>query len=800
MTKRPLLCGVAAFVIGEWIGIEWNETMGLGIGILMILLAGIGFCWNKTKDAAKPFLFWLIVFWGLGCLNSSRCHSPEKLQMLLEAEPDTSWELEGRVLELQETKPYRILLIETSRLEGKQIGSTIPYRIRIYDDTGNPDLEDGESKVVPKLGIGSRIQCAVKLQLPEAARNPGEFDTRSYYQAKGIDGLGFTDWVLCVEEGRGSVRQFLVRLRGRAVSIIDANFSEEHAGLMCAILLGASQELSPDIRSLYRRNGISHILAISALHLSIIGGSLYRILRRLGASYMTAGIPTLVLLIGYGILTGGSVSVVRAVFMFGISVFGDILGRTYDMLTAAGLACLCILIQRPLWLQEPGFLLSFGAILALGLLTPEVTNWFEKYPEHGWKRYLADSVLSGLMIQIVTGPIIVFFYFDYPLYSFFLNLFVIPLMTPLLLCGFLGLLLFPVSSVAGTALFLPCSWILHLFQWLCQSIERLPGACLPVGRPSAWQLLLYYGGLLAVGILLRKQRKTPALLCGLFMLLLLVWCKPSTLRITVLDVGQGDCSLLETPQGDRLLIDGGSSSRKSVGTYVIVPAMKYYGFHKLDYVFVSHMDEDHVNGIREMIAGYQNKEIQIGCLVIPEKASLEPEFQELTRQAKEAGIPVRVMNAGDKLVLGEVELDCLYPDTETIANSGLSDANNESMVLSVSYRGFDMLFTGDLETKGEERLLQQAEGLKNSYDILKVGHHGSSGSSSAGFLERIRPVVSWISCGQENPYGHPHPETIERLHAVESRIFITAEQGAIEIRTNGRKMEFYHYGAEEDGL
>ena len=792
MTKRPLLCGVAAFVIGERIGAEPDITMGLGIGMLFFLGTILLYWREKKEHSAKSFFFILVLlFFGLGMMNGYRCQIPNELRLLAAEEPDTVWRLEGKVIGIQRNEQSRILLVQTERIEGNKFGSTKPYRIRLYETIAG--LQGSE------FCIGNRIQCEMELMLPEAPRNPGEFNSLNYYRARGIDGLGYTKQVVLLEDTRLPIRHGLYRIQAWGTMVLEHYLSESNSVVMSAILLGSTEDLDSGIRKLYQRNGISHILAISALHISIIGGTLYRLLRRMGVSYLKAGLPVLLLLLLYGVLTGGSTSTIRAILMFGISVIGDICGRTYDMLTALGIACLCILIQNPYQLWDAGFLLSFSAVLSLGVLVPEVKSWFETYPSKGVKRYLADGLLSGFLLQLGTAPVMVYFYYDYSLYGILLNLIVIPLMTPILICGFLGLLLYSFLPGLGGLILTPCDWILSLFQWMCQVTEQLPGASIPVGCPTFWELGFYYGGLFILGLLLRKHRIRLALFILCFLMLGFFLVNPSDLRITMLDVGQGDSILIETPGHKFILIDGGSSSRSSVGEYVITPAVRYYGSHRLDYVFVSHIDRDHVNGIQELIALSQNGGIRIGCLMIP-AATAEGEFQELIQQAEQAGIQVQVVDAGDRLVVNEMELSCLYP----IADEGngysvySGDSNNSSMVLSLSYKNFDMLFTGDLEEEGERRMLQSSTGLlEDGYDVLKVGHHGSSGASSQVFLEQVRPAFALISCGKDNRYGHPHQETLDRLEAVGSQFFTTAEQGAIEMRTNGRRMEYYFFLKED---
>lgn len=807
MIKRPLLCGVVVFVIGELTGLFPYMAMGLGMAGFLFLL---WYLWNrrKKKQTMPVLILPLCICFLLGILNGGRCRIPDELQMFMEEnEEETYCIVQGKVKRIEYRGNRHILVIQTERMEQEGFICSRSYTIKVYEDGSyDSEPEDEEQPEEWNIHIGNRIQCELKLLQPAVPTNPGEFNGKSYYQARGIDCLGFTNAITVLNEKRNPVLQGLTELQRQAQQVFYQSIPEENAGVMSAMLLGDSGELDSGIRKLYQRNGIAHILAISALHISIIGSTLYQLLRKLGCSYLAAGIPVMIVLVLYGWLTGFSGSTIRAVIMFILTLGGDILERTYDMLTAIGIACLWILVENPYRLWDAGFLLSFSAVLTLGIVVPVLQEYMESFRNKRVRWYLANSVLSGVTLQIMTGPIVVYFYYDFPIYGVVLNLIVIPLMTPVVVCGFLGLMVYPLFPWMGTVIILPCDWILNLFRCLCEATEELPGAILHVGSISIWEIGIYYSVLLTVFLLFKYRKKVPCFLIGLLYICFVLLQNDNSFIITMLDIGQGDCILLETPNHQHILMDGGSSSRSSIGEYIITPAVKYYGSGCLDYVFVSHMDQDHVNGVQELIALSENGGIGIRYLILPELAETEEDFQELMTQAEQAGIQIETVKSGDVLLIDQVSFACLYPDGisdesgqnhQSIRNS----KNDNSMVVSVSYGDFDMLFTGDLEAGGERRLLEEHSLLSgNSYDVLKVGHHGSSGSSSMEFLNRIQPDFSLISCGRNNSYGHPHVETIERLETIESQIYCTVDKGAIEIRTDGRTMEFHFFNAEESGL
>lgn len=816
MIKRPLLFGVAAFVVGEWFG--WNPYMAMGLGIAGFPV--LFFCMRKMqrKRPERRLLSVLFVCMLLGMGNGLRCQIADRYIEYLEQETSKDAHIctvTGTVQRITESGEKRAILIQTSQIEGKDYLVTKAYRILVYEREG----------AIGEVQAGNRVQWELELQIPSKPTNPGEFDAQAYYRARGITFLGYLRQGHIQNERNNRIQQGLLKYRWSSQQAFSQLLPEPYAGVLNAMLLGDSTGLDSELKKLYQKSGIAHILAISGLHISILGSILYKGLRKTGISGWGAGIPVMVLLVAYGWMTGFSGSTIRAVIMFGIALGGDMLGRTYDMLTAMGVACLWMLLENPWRLADAGFLLSFGAVFALGGIAPmverEITKWKQKKSKEqqcekhqknkkqeqckknpGYEKGIArlkvhglrigQQLRTGILLQLITGPIVIYFFYDFPVYGVLLNLIVVPLMTPIIVTGVLGLLLYPWAFGIARIILLPCGWLLELITGLCRLTQKLPGSVWHVGRITIWQMVLYYGILLAFFLVLRYKRKW---LLGLTILVVSGWIllKPQAdLTIVMLNVGQGDGMLMETPEEKHILIDGGSSSRSHVGEYVLAPAVKYYGTNTLDYIFVSHMDEDHVNGIQELINLSIQGEIKIKTLVVPEFALTDSEFQTLLTPAEQAGIEIHTLNSKESMQIDRITICCIAPDTDW--QKALPDKNNRSMVLSVSYQSFDMLLTGDLEAKGEQWILrEEPEQLKEQYELLKVGHHGSSGASTMEFLSRVSPDIALISCGVQNRYGHPHAETLERILGVNASIYRTDEEGAVIVEVSDEKIKVYPY-------
>ena len=330
--------------------------------------------------------------------------------------------------------------------------------------------------------------------------------------------------------------------------------------------------------------------------------------------------------------------------------------------------------------------------------------------------------------------------------------------------------------------------ILAFYRMTCEFCDSLPGNSLTFGRPEIWQMALYLSLLFAI-LLLKKKIKLPFRWgIALVALLLLIWRPGSELKITFLDVGQGDCIYIENDNGDCYLVDGGSSSVSHVGKYRLLPFLKFQGAGILEAVFVTHPDEDHCNGIMELLEQGEAQGIRVKNLVLPDVSeSVKNEgYLTLVQAAGKAKIPISYLSRGQRLENGRLILTCLHPEK----GDRNTEPNEYSIVLKASYGNFSALLTGDIEGNGERELTESLteEPAGGRVTVLKAAHHGSKYSTPEAFLESERPVYAVISCGKKNSYGHPHRELLERLENCGAEILITWESGAVSFCTDGKKV------------
>lgn len=666
--------------------------------------------------------------------------------------------------------------------------------------------------------LDSEVTVQGKLRCFRQAGTPGTFDARAYYDAKGVlFALECTELLEEKNPGRLSRREMLFRFRRRCSAMLEQCFSERDASVMKAMLLGEKQEMDQEIKGLYQENGIAHVLAVSGLHISFLGMLLYRLLRKLRLGRKASCLLSALAVWSYVDVIGYTPSSERALIMFLFYLGAAAAGRTYDRLTALGAAAVWILAGNPRALLDVGFLLSFAAVLGIELAVPCAAGrpGREEAGPGGGKRTVPClckglfaegkyAFLSGAAVSLFTLPAVLWYFYEFPLYAVILNLLVIPFMGVLLPLGFGTLLLGGFAVRAALVCSLPAHWILHLFEGLCRAGEGLPWLRLCAGRPAPVQAALFY--VLVLSILAAANRcELPRLTlwCGFLSAACLLIFRPQEgLSVTMLDVGQGDCFVI-TDADSCFLVDGGSSSQKEVGKYVISPYLKYRGISRVDCVFLSHLDEDHYNGILELLEE-GNPRLGMICLPVTEKPDAGaaagggksaqnmpgitedmPETAEngprerLEAAAAWSGCRVCFLKAGDRLQAGKpakgLKICCLYPEE----GERPADRNDASEVLLLEKGTFRMLFTGDLGEEGERRLLE--EGRLTVCQVLKVGHHGSAASTGEAFLRAVSPRVALISCAEHNRYGHPSPETLERLEAAGVRCYVTKDSGAVRI-------------------
>lgn len=680
-------------------------------------------------------------------------------------------------------------------------GSTKNYPIRNIKCTGKEEK-------INSLREGMHVRLEGMLVLPELPRNPGQFNRRIYESGKKIDFYLENPTVLEVKEQRSGVREVVEIWKTEMMNRCEKIYPDAEASILEAMLFGEKRELSGDIKELYQAAGISHVLVISGLHISLLALAVAGILRRLGFPMPVWVILSVGVLAGYGILIGQPTTAVRALLMFFVLQGARLLGRSYDLLSALAFAGILMLLDNPDLILDGGCRLSFCAVIGVGWYVSEKNKIFRSIGEKekrknrgkGGKGSSAGAILenirAGWYLWLFTLPVMLDTFYQVSVVGILWNLVAIPLLPVIIASGGLGVVLAGWNIFLGSLAGSPAYGMLQLYQEIGNISEKLPVGMWTPGQPSKPVIAGYYLVIFLL-VLVEKQlikrekrwkiRKIfPGMeLCSMLLLLLLMahpWQQRE--KITFLDVGQGDASLLQSG-GQTLLLDGGSTSQKNVGTYVILPYIKQQGISCLEAVVLTHTDQDHINGVTEVLEEGKKGWLTVKNLMYPYWMEGTEQGKQLKKLAEEAGASCRKIRAGDRLTIGKAEAVVLYPKEQ----EKIAEPNAGSLVLFWKWEGVRAMFTGDLPEEKERELLQNLPAC----EILQVGHHGSATSTCREFLEQVQPSLAIISCAMKNRYGHPSPDTVDRLKKTGCEIRYTMKSGAITIRKRGREILVTEY-------
>nr|WP_302629197.1 DNA internalization-related competence protein ComEC/Rec2 [uncultured Eubacterium sp.] len=793
--KRPIFVLLLVFVLGEVIAVlKLNIAVFIPVILIMVIIKII------TKKHAGVFVV-IFLFISLGFLNTNN-------KML---QRDVAWKLgniegegQGSVDKILKTQYGYNVYLKNALINNRECGNIIAYF------QSEPDLK-----------IGNKIYLKGKIQQFEVARNKGNFDSKKYYLSIGITTKIAVKEYYVSDDNYDFLRDKLCTLReyvvGMFSKLCDTNGKDKwlygnKAGIFSAILMGDKTELDQEIKDLYSLSGIAHILAISGLHISLIGMFLYSLLRK-RFSFATSSALTIAVVTLFAITSGMGIATIRAFVMFILKLIGEILGRKYDYITAISLSALILLADNPFIIINSGFQMSFCAMITITIIWPKVVYLINI------KSQIANSIVFSLCIGIFMNPVIAYNYFQLPTYSFMLNIIVVPLLEIVVISAIAGSGMGFLSILMGKTALTPGCLILEVYTFLCENVLKIPGAVIVVGKPTIKIIVLYYivivfllfcftlvrknyekdcnikemidengKKVISSQIILKKQRKFDfkirlavigiSILSGFF-----IYYTPSKgLDIQFMDVGQGDGIFIKADDGTTITIDGGSSDVKNVAKYRMIPCIKASGTGVIDYAVITHADKDHISGIEEILNMNTENGLTIRNLVMPHVSYEDEAYDELLTAAKTKGIQVLYIKEGDTMKLGKVEIKCIHPDGKYISDN----RNDYSTVLSLKYENFSALFTGDIPAEIEKSIINK---IDNNYTILKVAHHGSKYSSDMEFLKKVMPAYSVISVGEDNSYGHPGTETINKLKSLNSKILRTDLSGEIEIFSKENNME-----------
>lgn len=651
--------------------------------------------------------------------------------------------------------------------EGKEEKVYFYYTIRTEEEKS--DLEQQRFPL--------RVAAAVQLEKPEAERNLHQFDFEDYLSAKSIH------WVVTIEAMQSrsedrSFRSWPSSVRRSIILMLEKLPAVQTTDYIQTMLFNQSHAIAGDALDAYRGIGLLHLFSISGMHIQLLLAQLRFILLRMKVSHETTDKLLIGFLIAYGVLTGWGIGVFRAICTHFILLMGKITGHRVEAKDAFALTLMIAVFYNPLLIYSASFQLSYLLAGVLYFVAPVSAEW-------KMNGLMKDICLTALM-TLASFPVVAYHFFEVSWLGIFVNVifsfFFSWLLFPLFWLLFFAVLFFPGAPLLGV-LCAVSDKLLSLLETFAGAAADLDFASLVTGRPPAVYFALVGIALVLLLLSVEKKQRDIRVLCflvaavGLFSFAHQL--TPSG-KVVMLDVGQGDAILIITPFHRRaVLIDTGGviifeketwRVRETATTAgeKLVSILKAEGVKKLDMVFLTHADQDHVGSLRELAEG-----LPIEAVYFPKGAEGNAAFAAVLldlQNRKQVGLYPLLGKADLR-----IDADLVFRILSPLAPG--EGGNEDSLVIQTSIGGLDWLFTGDLGEEGEDLLMRTYPDLKA--DILKIGHHGSATSSSEGFLDHIQPELALISAGKANRYGHPDAEILERLEMRNIPIFRTDRQGAV---------------------
>ncbi|MEG0509026.1 MAG: DNA internalization-related competence protein ComEC/Rec2 [Eubacterium sp.] len=764
--KRPLLWALCVLIIG--MVMVYYDFPLFSLLLLPCLFLPLPLVVNSIKWSQ---VFFVLALYFMGIFSAF--HTFE-MPTISEVYGNRECQIEGVISEitLKENGGIRFQL-ELKSVDNTKISGKIEGTI-------------GDNQV--DLKIRNQVCFKGKITAPAGRRNPGGFDYALYLKAQGVSGQVFlkNSKILEIvgEEKTGSID----KIHQVLAKTCDTFLKSDESGLVKGLLFG-SKDVTREVKDNFRNAGVSHILAVSGLHVGYVYALVLFVLGFFKVKKKSQIFFLVPFLLFYVALTGFSPTVIRAAVMLSVLVLGQGIEEEYDGVNGLCLATLCILMIKPIQLFMAGFQLSFCAVLGILLFYKPLMRLYEKNIRK------PGMIISSLCITICstigTLPASLYHFHTINFISLASNLLIVPLAGVLLVMSFVGIPIITFFPIMGNILGLPLAFLADGMLALTEFFSQFHFLLIQRGGLSLLEMaLLFILSFLVSGYFnFRKKNIRRFIIITISMICILLGVGnliPRQLTVTFLDVGQGDSALIQTPKGGAYLIDGGGfytygtdqkKERTLISEQVLLPALYAKNIMHLDGVFITHNHVDHSQGIEEILS-----KIPVDRLFVNTKYNNEG----LLKQSK---IPVSVLSQGKSFSTEDgLSMTVYWPD-EKVEALPENEQNDHSTVLRLVYREASILMMGDSGFAVEDMIVTEMP----ESDVIKIGHHGSKYSSSEAFLKKVAPKLAIISVGQYNYFGHPTEETLKNIENAGAKCYRTDENGAVELRTNGKQLKIKTY-------
>ena len=660
----------------------------------------------------------------------------------------------------------------------------------------------GRTPLLPLLGASpiGRPACSVELRVRLPADHPGlhpgtaltlhgrwrTFDPPVLRSAWPRDPrfLGFLiadSATIAPDADRPPLR---LAVRARADAALETLFPRE-LEMMEALVLGRREYVDPVVRDRYARAGLSHLLAISGMHVGLLAGACLLLCTTARIPRRRATLVTLAATWGYLLVIGAAPSALRAGTMISLALIATLLQRPAAAAPIMAAAAILLIWLNPLVVLDPGFQLSFAGVLGILVLrAPLLTLAPDQLLGRSRLRGTVEAFAVGVAASLVTAPIVAHHFGIVAPVSIFSSVPAVPLMSLALIGAMAALLVLPIAPPVAQLIADGAAAALALLDRLATFSADLPYASAPVPSPPWWSWLAATAAAIfaaRAGARLRKPFRWLAM-GGAALAVLTLWplaVRAGTAGVEVhfIDVGQGDATAIRTPRRRWVVVDAGpASARFDAGQQRVLPFLSAHGARGIEALVLTHPDLDHIGGAGALLRG-----LNVANVFEPGAAVGRDPYFELLAGLDSTGATWRAARSGRSMTIDGVRFDFLWPDAETVDVAG--DANQISAVVRVVFGEFSLLLTGDVGVEVEE-LLVERHGSALRADVLKLGHHGSSTSTSERLLDSVRPGLAVVSAGRRNRYGHPAPAVVSRVEGRAIAIARTDREGTISLRVS----------------
>ncbi|HEY2474584.1 MAG TPA: DNA internalization-related competence protein ComEC/Rec2 [Candidatus Cybelea sp.] len=637
-------------------------------------------------------------------------------------------------------------------------------------------------------GPGTRLIVRGRLEPFDDARNPGEPSERAIERERGFDGRLDGAEILTVTGSRWTVPIGLARLHEWAHERLRERLGEPAASVLAGELWGERSSLPPLLRSEFQETGTVHVLVTAGLHVGAVTALCLFVLSLAALPRWSACAMAIALAWVFVWWSGAQLPAERAATMASLALLARACGRaTFSFNSLAG-AAIVVAYSRPESVASASFALSFSCVGAIFACATPLERSIEAHV--ALPQRVREGLTLTLATQLGTWPLGAAVFLQFGPYAVAANLAVVPCVALTMALGGAQLALSWCDPLAAACANLN-SWLLAWMLGVVQSVAAMPHSVLPMTPAPAWCIALYDAAVLGAPFLWQRGARTAAVAAPLLATCFVLW-PPQTfdgrLRVTVLDVGQADAIVIQTPRGHALLVDAGGrlergrlgadSVAERVGERTVVPFLLRQGIHELDALILSHPHGDHAGGVAPVLRRIRVAQFDDGGQHYSGHA-----YRDAIATAQTQHVPILYPRAGMRWQTDDgVIFRFIGPSLPFIGGSNAINSNSVAFLLD--YRSFHMLFTGDAGTESERRFLR--EGIDLHADVLKVGHHGSAYGSSPQFIAAVAPRAAIISVGRHNLFGHPAASTLQTLRRRNARLYRTDEDGAVAVVSDGR--------------